>query len=460
MLRPMKVPHSVAVIGGGFSGAMTVVQLIRSGYKGSLLLFERDALGRGIAYGTRCDKHLLNVPASGMSAFPDDAGHFQRWLEGRNPASSATTFAPRRLYGEYIAELLQAAKEEAAGRVRIVRAEVLSCKAEKFGTWTLTTDSRLSFQAATVILATGHTRPQSPIPVAAALEETRQFIANPWQPDLFAGLQAAQPVLLIGSGLTAADVVLEAQDSGFQGPLYLLSRRGFLPRVHALAFKPAPTPVVTSKPNSARALLHALRQVIEVGHENWRSAIDSLRPETQALWKALGPVEQKRFLRHVRPYWEVHRHRVAPEVADELEALLRHKKLIQLSGRLESIEPSGGAVLVRFRSRPKGASQSITVQRAINCTGPAASLAMCSTPLTQQLLADGYCKLDDLGIGLDVDENGRARRSDGAVLPSLLTIGSLRKGILWETTAVRELRDQAKRLAELIVASAQIQNAA
>jgi uncharacterized NAD(P)/FAD-binding protein YdhS len=447
----MSLPSTVAIIGGGFSGAMTAVQLLRAGYRHSILLFESNPrIGRGIAYGTECNRHLLNVPAGAMSALPENPAHFLQWLQGRMPEAMSSTFAPRKLYGDYIEELFAETLASAHAKVEVIQDEVTSCSRSGKNEWTLKTTNGKKFAATSVVLASGHLKPSAPVEVNPALEADDRFICNPWKSGSLQGLRDDKPLLLIGSGLTAADVILEAQEVGFKGDIYLLSRRGFLPRVHALPAKPHAASTTLKSGGEIRSLVRALRDEIESNHNNWRSAIDSLRPETQNLWKNLGAVEQRRFLRHVRPYWEIHRHRIAPSVAEDLESAITGGKLHQISGRLQSIEAADKEVRVTYAARSRGEKRSLIVQRVINCTGPAGSLALATSPLIQQLLRDKVCRVDELGIGFDVDADGRTLSGNGAVNHDFIAMGSLRKGALWESTAIRELREQALQAAAII----------
>jgi len=97
----------VAIVGGGCSGLLVAAQLFRQGFGGSVAIVEpRSALGRGLAYSTPYDDHLLNVPAGKMSALPSHPSHFLEWLRaGRIPEASPTCFAPRKVYGEYLSSL-------------------------------------------------------------------------------------------------------------------------------------------------------------------------------------------------------------------------------------------------------------------------------------------------------------------------------------------------------------------
>src|SRR6202453_125779 len=120
---------TVAIIGGGFTGATLAAQLLRkSGGRLSVLLIERAArLGRGVAYSTECSEHLLNVRARNMSAYPEDPERFLKWVRlNHDPGASPDYYLPRTLYGHYVASELQQEIERHPGHVEHVQDEAVS----------------------------------------------------------------------------------------------------------------------------------------------------------------------------------------------------------------------------------------------------------------------------------------------------------------------------------------------
>jgi uncharacterized NAD(P)/FAD-binding protein YdhS len=243
-------------------------------------------------------------------------------------------------------------------------------------------------------------------------------VDDPWSADGLAAIAALaaqeQDVLLVGTGLTMVDVALSLVDAGFAGRMVAVSRRGLLPRAHE---EPASPPFPVDPPATLRALVRAVRS----WGGPWRAAVDSLRPHTQALWRGLSLAERRRFLRHLRPWWDVHRHRIAPPVARRIAALIE-------SGRERRYEIAG----------------------AVNCTGPEGSIARVDDPLVRQLLATGQARPDNLGIGLDVDPENRLVGTDGTPAPRLYAVGPLTRGALWEIVAVPDIRDQVRDLARAL----------
>jgi uncharacterized NAD(P)/FAD-binding protein YdhS len=460
---------TVAIVGGGASGVLTAMHLLRRRAAVRIVLIEeRPRLGRGVAYSTTCDAHLLNVPAAGMSAFPDEPRHFLQWARERRPGVEAASFLPRRLYGEYLEWCLS---EEVAGARRrtpftAVQGRVVGAVAAPGGAG-LRLAGGETIWASQVVLALGN---------AAGPTETRAPgkpgpIRDAWQPDAVAALPGGRPVVLIGTGLTAVDVVLSLGEAGFDGPIHAVSRRGLLPQIHrpmaagAVAV-PGVTPgpgarTVGVTPDQARELVAAIRSEIRLAAalgQDWRTVVDGLRPRTQALWAGLPEAERARLHRHALRYWEVHRHRMAPEVAERIERLRRSGRLRISAGRVVSVTPASGgaAVTVRPRGgRAAGAARPaddmvLQAGAVIRCTGPSEHLASLGDPLLDGLFAVGDARPGPLGLGLAVDADGRLFHGAGQPSESLWAIGPLRRGALLETTAIPEIRGQAAALARTL----------
>jgi uncharacterized NAD(P)/FAD-binding protein YdhS len=449
----------IAVVGGGFCGTMVAVHLLRHARSAAadfeVSLYEQGgAPGRGHAYATSSPIHLLNVRAGRMSAFADAPDHFLKWARAKDASIAPGAYLSRRLYGDYLAEILDREVKASEGRLRVFASEVLDVESEDGGL-------RLRFRsgsarpASRVVLATGHPLPAAPVPLGRAVAESGHYKENPWDEASLDQLPAAAALLLIGSGLTAVDVLLESRRLGFRGTIHLLSRRGLLPLAHEAGAPPSQIPADFPR---ARLLPMMKRLRHEAGRaetngEGWRSRVDALRPVTQDLWRSLGTAEKQRFLRHARAYWEVHRHRVAPEIAAMVTAEIQSGKVARHAARIVSIDSDPGGLRVAITPRGESATRSLVVQRVINCTGPNTGIEMCESPLTKALLSAGACRPDEVGIGLACDADGALIDAAGRVSDRLFTLGPLRKGELWESTAVPELRVQAERLARRLVDS-------
>ncbi len=452
------MPFHVAVVGAGFSGTMVAVHLSRlsaaGGHDLRVTIYEQSGRpGRGHAYSTTCPVHLLNVRASGMSAFADDAGHFLRWARERDDSVSGDAFLQRSLYGDYLSGIVAREIETSGERIETVREEVASVEVVGGGPRVALASGAVRARSH-VVLAMGHPLPAPPVPLAPAVAEGGRYRENPWDPAALDGLPPDASILVIGSGLTAVDVILDARRRGIRGPIHLVSRRGMLPLAHtAVPAPPRDSPRDLPR-GRVRTLMSALRREIaraSARDEDWRPVFDALRPITQDLWRALPMTEKRRFLRHARPYWDLHRHRVAPEVGAAIRRELESGALVRHAARIVAIEADRAGLGVTIRSRGGEARRTLVVERAINCTGPNTGIEMIGSPVTRSLLRSGDGRPDELGIGLACDPDGALLDSRGRISDRLFTLGPLRKGELWESTAVPEIRVQAQRLAERIL---------
>ncbi|WP_294326638.1 FAD/NAD(P)-binding protein [uncultured Sphingomonas sp.] len=429
---PGTIRH-VAIIGAGFSGTLLAINLLRHDGPVATLIERGDAAGLGVAYGTRQSDHLLNVRAANMSAFPDRPDHFVRWLAERDTGAGGADFVPRALYGTYLRETLAAAQAVAPGRLTVVDGEAVGVD----GATVMLGDGR-TVAADAVVLAVGNLAPQVP-PGLAGIADRPAYVGNPWAAGATAGLTDADTVLLIGTGLTMVDVALSLEAQGFGGRIVALSRRGLLPHRHAPAAPPEQP--LTERPRPPLSVL--VRSVRERGAAiGWRSAIDELRPFTQGIWAAADPVERRRFLRHLRPWWDIHRHRLAPAVADRIDAMVASGQLTLLAGKSCDAHEAEGGIAVEWRPRGEDTRQRIVATRVISCIGPQGDVARTDDPLLSRLVADGRIRPDHEHLGIDVEVTGRVLHDDGESDDRLFAIGPMTRGAFWEIVAVPDLRRQ------------------
>lgn len=427
----------VAIVGGGFSGTLQAIQLLRQTDVRVTLIERTDRIGRGVAYSTRHPEHLLNVRASSMSAFPDAPDHFARWL------GASADFAERRRYGRYIEELLAEASQASADRLNTITGDAVDIL-RAGGCERIELADGSSVVADVVILSLGNLAPEVPrIIASAALGEA--YVADPWASDIAAGLSSGDTVLLIGTGLTAIDAALMLDAADFRGTVVAISRRGLVPRAHA---EPAPPPPL-ERPLEPRctALIRAVRgQARRIG---WRAAVDQLRPVTQSLWAGASVAERRRFLRHLRPWWDVHRHRIAPQIAEQIAAMERAGRLRIEAGKLVAVEPGS----VTWRRRGDAEARKLAVARIVNCTGPQGDIARSGEPLLDNLLRAGRIRSDPCRIGIDVDNRHRVLDAAGAASDSLRAIGPMTRGAWWEIVAVPDIRGQVDAVARELARS-------
>ncbi len=450
MSRRKDLPKSVVIVGGGFSGTVLAVQLLRRDPNLAITILDKGRLPAcGVAYGTPHPCHLLNVSAGGMSAFPAEPDHFLNWArKHRDSPVTPGCYLPRALYGQYLGSLL----EEALARpnFELIRDEAQSIRSNDNG-FVVARRSGPPLATRAVILALGNFPPGNPGIAGAA--KTERYFSQAWSSATLDRLSADSSVLLIGTGLTSVDMAIAIHAKGFTGQIHLLSRRGLQPQRHSRynAWRPLQKDQLAG---TVRGLLRQLREEIDAASaagSDWRAVIDALRPHTQDIWGALPLTERRKFPRHLRAHWEVHRHRIAPEIADIFSGMVAIGQVHLHSGRIISYDESLDSAQLTFRTRSSGTLQTLRVDRVINCTGPETDYRKIKDPLLMSLLAQGLIRQDALGLGLETDIHGALADAEGTMSHLLYAIGPARKSSLWETTAVPELRVQAADLADHLV---------
>jgi uncharacterized NAD(P)/FAD-binding protein YdhS len=455
---------TIAIIGGGLSGSLVALQLLRQA-RGSLRIIVIDRappLGRGVAYSTECPDHLLNVPAARLSALPEEPEHFVRWMQARVgrtgfPSEVAPTdFLPRQLYGDYVYQVLKEAREQSPPEVKLetIAGEAVDIEEVADGTARITLVDARTFSAHRVVLALGNLPGEYPIKRSLRFYHGPRYVHIPWKADMLSGIRADDEVLIVGAGLTAIDIILQLESQGHRGKIHALSRRGLRPQAHKLGPVYPPFLDAASLPKTVSGAVHRVRSEIRraaAAGVDWRAVIDSLRPFTQTIWREWSWEQRARFMRHLRPYWETHRHRLAPQVAARIEAAEKAGRVEFYAGRLESLKEVDGAAEAVFRRRGAGELQTLRVGKVINCTGPRTDYSKYQHPLLINLLARGLIDHDPLALGLHATPQGDVFRYRGEPSGWLFTLGAPLKGVLWECTAVPEIRTQARALAQKLV---------
>ncbi len=456
---------TVVIIGGGFCGTLAAVNLARLSTDPLrvILVNSHYPLGRGNAYGTLRPEHLLNVVARNMSAFPDLPSHFVDWLRNRadfadlSLADLREQFVPRRVYGDYLQDLLfwQAQPLAGPGRVHIDLVDdlVLDVVPADLGA-RVVLDGSEALQAERVLLATGNLAPLDMVPPGLA-DEHPAYCRNPWRGWYEKLPDSREDILLVGTGLTMIDVFLTLRTFGWSGTIYAVSRTGLLPLPHFKGSDDRHFP-----PDDVATLgLHALVALMEEHCARLRAegmnpalVVDKLRPFTQRIWRNFTVAEKKEFSRDYRTRWNVVRHRIPPAVAGQIETARNEDRLHILKGKLRDVRGDGDRIQVTIDPGNGLPPHQLVVGLLVNCTGPRESLTDAPEALFRNLFQRGLVRPDELDMGIDVTPDFAVIDQKGRPSDFLFAIGPLLKGTLWETTAVPELRAQALQVAQALLA--------
>jgi len=449
----------VAIIGGGAAAAALLSELLDrqppqpwhiDWYTGG------GTPARGIAYGTRSDKHLLNVRAASMSMFAGKPRGFLDFAQRGDHTIAGTDFLPRRLYGDYleseVARALQRAKD-GGHDVRLLPVKVTALVPEHDGVTVMHGEENSRVDAA--VLALGSLPPQPLGGVSEAALQSGLYVTEPWS--FLASVKPdARPrkVMLIGLGLTAVDVLLELSAQWPNATFEAISRHGLLPEPHLEAAS-APTDdsgeLVESMRDApyVRLWIRLLREAIAQSSD-WRTVIDSLRPHTPALWRLLPDAERARFLRHARWAWERVRHRMPPQVMASMRALERAGRLHRRSGRLQAVDVADGKLRLQVRKSHHDELEAMEADLVIQTVGLNTDVRRTQHPLMLQLATNGHVTPDPMGLGCMATSEGQLQH-DGQAWPNFYAIGTLLRGTMWESTAMPEIRQQARNLADRLL---------
>lgn len=439
---------AIAVIGAGFSGTLIALHLLRRCPSNVVVhLIERNAqFGRGLAYSTGNPSHLLNVPAGRMSAFSDQPDDFVEWLRRDGPEaqrhSSGTSFVQRSVFGRYVRHLLNGELKN-AGKNRLVlsRGEVRGIEVTPRNV-ALRLDRGRQIAADIAVLAIGNFPPEAPRIADPGFYDTSYYRPDPWAADTLSDLDPAAPVLLIGTGLTMIDMAVSLLDQGHIGPIHAISRRGLLPHRHA------PTKSVSlldrPLPTSMPALLRFIRAEVGLATRqgsDWRAVVDGLRPALQDVWQSFSEADRAVFVRHLRRWWDIHRHRMPAATAERIEQAQQDGRLQIRTARIADFQVRDDGVDVI------AGEASVRVARVINCSGPGCDYDRIREPFVRSLLEQGHVRPDSLRLGLDVTPQCALRNARGEISRRLYAVGPVTKAAFWEMTSVPDIRRQCELVA-------------
>jgi uncharacterized NAD(P)/FAD-binding protein YdhS len=444
---------NICVIGGGFTGAAAAIACLkRLARPFALTIVEPTAaLGRGAAYGGHHPLHLLNVRTRDLSILPDRPQDFLNWTfsqidQGENDPGLheglAHSFLPRQLFGAYVRQrLFEAIESRADVDTKIVNDRAVSCR-RRGGQFAVRTGEAATLCSDVVMLATAYGEQNASATGALAPHEVLAAKR----------LMKAKSIALIGSGLTMVDALIGARRDGFSGTATIVSRRGQLPRRHA-AKGVVPLEVAVPQSKSVARLTAAIRIACEAAEAHgtpWQAVINGLRPFIQKRWLDLSTQEQRRFLRHVRPFWDAHRHRLPSEMHERILSEFEAGRAVLVRGTVTGVAREQDRFTLRLRRRGSPVVETLHADLAIDCSSYRPDLGQ---PLIQSLLFQGLARPDEHRLGLLVRPDGQVIDKDGAATRGLFALGPLCQGTLWEITSVPEIVRQADAAAVVSVSS-------
>lgn len=452
---------TVAIIGGGFSGTVAAIRLLSSPQRGGptlpfgskIVLIEPGRAGEGLAYRAGPENWRLNVPAGKMSAFPERPDDFLTFARGRNPLVSGGDFLPRSWYGDYLSDRLELAKRRSPRWLSFERARVRATAIDvDHSSARISLEDGTVIEADRVLLALGNS------PAAGPLAGAADVVNDAWNLRWMERLPTYVPrVLLVGTGLTMIDIALAIAERRPDVRMTAISRHGLLPRPHEVdaehgaTSKFDATALLGRGPLSGR--LRRFRAQVEASGGDWREALQRVREVMPALWRAAPRRLRRRFLRHLRAHWDVHRHRVPAETQKRIETLRARKRLDIRSGRIVETRRIKDGVVVAWRPRGSDSIREELFDAVVNVTGPDGNPSRSPCALVQSLVDQGLCEPDGLGLGWGTDPDGRLFDANGNASEVLFYAGPLLRARHWEATAVPELRVHVARTASAIAAS-------
>ncbi len=455
--QPGRRSRTVTIVGAGFSGTAVATRLLRDPPAGTcrVVLIERSArFGPGLAYAGQYPAALLNVPVGRMSLDERAPADFLDYLRSRDYPAGPHDFVPRELYGDYLETRLLDAARTAPSRVQLARMQGVASAVTRVmddGIWNVEIDDGRAVLADDVVLAFGHFAPRTPDALRPLLG-SGLYMADPWTSTLTQDLP--NRVLLIGTGLTMADVACHLMRHTTAAEIIAVSRRGLLPHTrpdHAFHRELSLDSRSLARCRTVLDIVARTRRFaerVERSGGDWRDAITAVRDHVPELWGRLDDRERARFLRHVQPYWDIHRHQLPPRVGRALQSWIDAGRLKVLPARIFSAQAVRGKVVVEYRARGADHTERVTVDRIVNCSGPDYHPCRVKSPLVRSLLTTGCLTPDATGSGLQADSTGRLVNRNRRPVDGLHYVGPWLRARDFEATAVPELRLLASALAQ------------
>jgi uncharacterized NAD(P)/FAD-binding protein YdhS len=454
----------IVVIGGGFSGAAFVLHLLRDfpTLAARVTIVEpRAALGAGLAYTSSDPQHRINVAAARMAVFAEDPTHFDRWFRASGrlatdpdaDVAGVGVFPRRSDFADYIGAQLAAATA-ACAELRHVQERAMAVLRDGAG-FRIALQHGGDVAADMLVLASGHPATEALAPLRNLTGDAR-LISDPWAERALTRVGPDARLLIVGTGLTMADVVAGLRARGHRAPIVAVSRRGLLPRPRT-SMPVTPTENFLTPPSSSACdlLRRVRRSIIAAGmaRRPWEDAIDAVRAQGRAIWAVLPPAERRRLLRHAQPFWDVHRYQCAPRI----DAVLRRDlasgalRIVAASVRGAAGQSDGSLrVDLHPRGTPANARQPLACDMIVTCTGPAHRTAITRNPALHSLAEAGLIRPDAYGLGIEVDDQGRAIGAAGQAHPALFVVGPPARGTWGELMGLPQVSDQPREVAAVL----------
>jgi uncharacterized NAD(P)/FAD-binding protein YdhS len=459
-----KQTASITIVGMGFCGMMTAVHLIKNAEEHFTLNIVNKGYPdcKGPAYSTDNPHLILNVPTGKMSCVSTQPDHFLNWISNKEPFKSlgkdllAITFMSRKLYGEYLSEVWKETIDNSKGLVEVnIIKDTATGVEETDDGYVMSFENTEPIRTDIIVLATGNEAPGTPEIPNKEFFKSKEYFPNPWSSEAVKNLENESNILIIGNGLTMVDTVIGLMDNGFHGKIYSISPNGLAMLQHrhgGVVYKNLIEEL--KEPYDLKTLFGLFKKHVKFVRQFGISAepvVDSIRGKSQSIWMSLSNDDKEKFMKNLRHLWGVARHRVPGHIYDKILRLKLDGKLTIIKGRLKDINKTEEGLRVDYRNKKTMTNESLIVSRVINCTGPFTDISKSGNPLIASMVNGGLIKPDYMKLGIDADITFRVIGKDNEPSKSIYTLGGNLKGLLWESTAVPELRVQAENLASALL---------
>ncbi|KWT69567.1 MULTISPECIES: FAD/NAD(P)-binding protein [unclassified Variovorax] len=458
------------VVGGGFSAASLVVQLLRCARLSVeiVIVESRANVGCGLAYSATDSDYRLNAPLDVHWIDPNRPLELRHWFEERgileaDPAcmtSNGLVFLRRSDLGKYLTDTIDGASRAApaGSSIRHVRDTATSVALDR-GVYQVQCAKGGIIDGEMLVIATGNPVPALRTPFSPAHEVNPRIIGNPLEPGCLDHIPKSARVLVVGSGLTALDIASTFVRRQHMGGILVVSRRGYRPSSQSpesLRLPPKPVelgtaipPFIEGEPATIAAWTRALRKQIRrdvAEGKTWFAAFDSVRDVVWKLWPRLSTREKLKFLNRLRVFYDVHRFRTPPMNEELVATAERGGDVRYAAAALLGVEASPSHVNVLLSEGSGGQSKWHQFDFVVNCTGLDAGSAWRRNALLRSLLEQGLLRLHPTGIGFDVSEQCEAFDSRGVPQPTLRVIGPPTAGAFGDPVAIPFIANQVQRI--------------